>query len=119
MSHFGIVVVDVEMQARLHLLQKASFMVSKSLKTKKTFIVMIQMHDEKTMLKKLNACKVTNHESFMIHSTLTHGLHFLFLIGLAEFEISIVGIPCEFKKFCITNLIHPNCYGKIIILFYL
>jgi len=60
----------------------------------------------KCMMKKkcwrnLNACKLTNHESFLIHSTLTHGLHFLLLIGLVGFGISIADIPCEFKMFCI------------------
>ncbi len=86
------------------------------LNDKKPLLSWFKCMMKKKCWKNLNACKLTNHESFFIHSTLTHGLHFLFLIGLVRFRISIADIPCEFKMFCITNLIHPNCYGKIIIL---
>jgi hypothetical protein len=54
-----------------------------------------------------------NHFEFMV---LARGLHFLLLIGLGGFKIPIAGIPCEFKRLCVINLIHLNCFDKIIIL---
>jgi hypothetical protein len=45
--------------------------ISQSLGTKERINAMIQMHDEKTMLKTLlSNYKFTSHESFLIHGTL-------------------------------------------------
>jgi hypothetical protein len=79
--------------------------------------VMIQMHDEKTMLKKkkvLANLLAMNHFQFMEPA---HGLHFFHSIRLGTFKILIVSIPCELKRRCVTNLTHLNSFIKIIILF--
>jgi hypothetical protein len=77
---------------------------------------MIQMHNQKTMLKKKKFANLLamNHFQFLL---LTHGLYFFFSIQLGGFGIPIVGIPCEPKWLCRTNVIQSNYFGKLIILF--
>ncbi len=97
-----------------HIHHKGFLLVFWSLMTKK-INVMIQMHDEKTMLKKVKLANLLtmNHFQFMV---LAYGLHFFFPIRLGGFKILIVNIPCKLKRHHITNLTHLICFIKIIIL---
>ncbi len=49
------------------------------------------------------------YESFSIQGTCTHFVDLLIAFG--GFGI-LIDIPCEFKRLCLTNLTHPNCFSK-------
>ncbi len=57
---------------------------------------------------------IMNHFLFMV---LAHNLHFFLSMASCGFKIPIASIPRELHGLCVTNLIHPNNFGEIIILF--